>query len=227
MLCLVGGFDGAQARRAIEDTFGTISRSPASDEPPRLPRNSGDRTVRWDIKTRHLILAWPTPPVSSPEHAALSVAAEALSHRLSMNPNLARLATMPMVTNEVEGLFLVNAQAKAGADLDALKAELQQQVERLSTSEGLLDVQVGQARQRLIQALQPGGLRLLLSSLGGSRLLNRTNLELQRMSQALPWGDLDAYVKRVEGLNGVAVRAAIADHLASAKAIVVRVEPLK
>ena len=48
--------------------------------------------------------------ISTPEHAALSVAAEALSARLLRAPDIARLAKMPLVTNEVEGLFLINVE---------------------------------------------------------------------------------------------------------------------
>jgi hypothetical protein len=130
-----------------------------------------------------------------------------------------------MVTNEVEGLFLVNVQAKPGADLDTLKSRLLEQVGKLSTPEGFNEVQVALARQGLVQVLRPSGLRTLLLSLSGSRLMSRTNRELQRMGQEIAWGDLDAYAGRVEALDGTAVRAALAGHLAPQRAIVVRVEP--
>jgi hypothetical protein len=191
----------------------------------RLQLRSGEVDVGWDAETRHLILAWPTPPASTPEHAALSVAAEALSARLPVAPDITRLAKMPLVTNEVEGLFLVNVQAKPGADLDALKSRLLEQVEKLSTPEGFNEVQVALARRGLVQVLRPGGLRTMLLSLSGSRLMSRTNLELQRMGKEIAWGDLDAYAGRVEVLDGTTVRAALAGHLAPQRAIVVRVEP--
>ena len=125
----VGGLGGKPPRP---------TRPEGRSERPALRGGDKDRTVRWDASTRHLILAWPTPPVTTPEHAALSVAAEALSPRLSSDRELAASVKLPQATNDVEGLFLLNVQVKPGADLDDVKAKLLERTGRLSTAERMV-----------------------------------------------------------------------------------------
>ena len=87
------------------------------------------------------------------------------------------------------------------------------------------DGQIAQARQGLLRALRPGGLLSVLPLLGGPPLIKRTNQELQRMGKEIAWGDVDAYARRVEVLEGEAVRGAVARHLSPERAVIVRVIP--
>ena len=187
----------------------------------------GPITARWDASTRHLILAWRTPPASDPDHAALTLAATALAQRLLFDRDIAALAKSPVVTNEVEGFFLVAVQVKPGTDQDALKSILLDRVSRLAKPEGFSDTQVDQARQEFTGTIDPSPLRMLFSSARSSPLMTRTNVELQRMARGIVWGDLDAYARRVGALDGGRVRDAVARLLDPERAIVVRVEPMK
>ena len=199
MLVIVGGFDPDPARKAVEDAFGAI---PAPATPPdRLPdpKNGGPITARWDAATRHLILAWRTPPASDPDHAALTLASTALAQRLPFDRDISALAKSPIVTNEVEGFFLAGVQAKPGADDDALRSELLDRIGRLATPEGFGDDQVDQARREFSRTIDPSPLRMLMSSARTSPLLARTNIELQRMARGIVWGDLDAYAGQGRG----------------------------
>lgn len=224
VLCVVGDFDAVEIRKMIERAFATTPKPPSPIERPA--RSKGEAvTSRWDARTRHLILAWPTPSVDSPEHAALSVANDGLSRNLHADAEIARLAKPPTVANDVPGWFFVNVQAKPEADLDILQSKLLAHVRQLSTPEGFPEPQVAKARQDLLRTLRPAGSRSLLSFLGGSSLMMRTNQELQRMGRAIVWGDLDGYAKRVESLDGDEVRAAVGRRLDPEKAVVVRVIP--
>lgn len=225
ILCILGDFDADQAGKAIRDAFEAIPKPEGRTERPVLRGGDEDRTVRGDASTRHLILAWPTPSPTSPEHAALSVAAEALSARLLLDQDLAASVKSPQATNDVEGLFLINVQVKHGADLDVVKAKLLERVGRLSTPEGFGDGQIAPARQDLLRALRPSMLRSLFPLFGSTPLLRRTNQELRRVSKEIAWGDVDAYTRRVEALEGEAVRGAVAHHLSPERVVVVRVIP--
>lgn len=226
ILCLVGDFGAPRARRAIEGAFGPIKAPRPRPDAPRDTK-AGRLAAGWDAKTAHLILAWTTPPTSSREHAALTLASTTLMQRLAMDRELAAMVTMPMVTTEVEGFFLVNVQVKPGSDREALEAKVLDRIERLSTPEGFGDGEVAQAQQGFLQAVRTGGLRRMMDTLGGTSLMGRTNRELQRMGWEIAWGDLDRYAKHVEALDGAQVRDAVARHLGPARAIVVRMEPLK
>jgi hypothetical protein len=116
-------------------------------------------------------------------------------------------------------------QAKPGADLDDVQAKLPKRVGRLSTPEDFDDGQIAPARQGLLRALRPSLLRSLFPLFGGTPLLRRTNLELQRVNKEIARGDVDAYTGRVEALEGASVRAEIARHLSPEEAVVVRVIP--
>jgi predicted Zn-dependent peptidase len=224
ILCVVGDFDPIEIHKAIDETFGTIEKpAPATERPGHCKVDV--ETVRWDAKTRHLFLGWPAPPPESPDHAALSVAAEPLSRRLNSDSDIATLAKMPMVTNEVRGWFLINVQAKPGVDLDALKKALLAQVRQFSAPDAFAEIQITQARLALLQTLRPVDGRALLPFLRSSVLTKRTNQELQRMGRAIVWGDLDGYAKQVEALDGAEVREAVGRLLDPEKAVVVRVIP--
>jgi predicted Zn-dependent peptidase len=227
MLVIVGGFDTAPARKAVEDAFGAIPVPATTSDRLPAPRTEGPVTARWDASTHHLILAWRTPPASDPDHAAMTLASTVLTQRLPFDRDIAALAKSPIVTNEVEGFFLVNVQVKPGADGDALRAKLRDQISRLATPEGFGDARVDQARQEFLRTIDPSPLRQLVASARSSPLRARTNVELQRMARAIIWGDLDAYVKRVEALDGGKVRDAVARLLDPGRAIVVRVEPMR
>ena len=225
VLCIVGNFDAARTRKRIEDSFGMIRKPKDALVCPQLRQDKKQLTAHWDASTRHLFLAWSTPSASSPEYAALSVAADLLTVHLSMDPKLSRQAKMPMATCEMEGVFLISIQVKPGAKIEAVRDKLLEHVDRLLTPGGISDVEVAMIRQRINQALRPGSLSRFLSTLRGSQLIARTNQELQLIGTILACGDLKSYSDRMEAVSSGAVREAVARHLTSQKVVVLRVEP--
>ena len=225
VLCIVGNFDAVQTCKRIEKFFGMIRKPKDAFVSPQLRQDKKQLTAHWDASTRHLFLAWSTLPASSPEHAALSVAADLLTTHLSMDHDLSRWAKMPLATCDVEGMFLVSIQVKKGVDIEEVRDKLLNMVAQLSKVDGTSDDQSGTARQRITQGLHPGGLSRFFSGLRGSQLIDRTNEELQRISKVFAYGDLKAYSDRVEAVSGRGVREAVGHHLTPQKAVVVRVEP--
>ena len=80
-------------------------------------------------------------------------------------------------------------------------------------------------RQRITQALRPSALSRFMSTLRGSQLIDRTNQELQLIGKIFACGDLKSYSDRMELVSSGAVREAVARHLTSQRAVVLRVEP--
>ena len=122
---------------------------------PQLRQEKKQLTAHWDASTRHLFLAWSAPPASSPDYAALSVAADLLTTHLSMDPKLSRRAKMPMATCDMESVFLISIQVKPGADIEAVRDKLLKHVDQLSLPGGISDLEVAMIRQRITQALRP------------------------------------------------------------------------
>jgi|GEM_PF-4300049 len=223
ILNVIGNFDSKVAREAIAKSFGTIPEPgarPAGDE--QVPRSCSST---WDVKTQHLLIAWKVPPPSDPDHSALTLATLPLMERLQADPGLLRLARMPHATNEVDGLFILNAQVKPGADLKALEAQLLDQVQRLGQREGIGAAELARARTWLMPSLRPESLVEGSRPLGVPRILVQANLELQVMIREMAWGDLPSYAARVEAVSLDTARAAVSKHLNRRQAVIVRIAP--
>jgi predicted Zn-dependent peptidase len=223
ILSIVGAFDPDFARHEIAATFGAIPAPGAALENAPLRPHGGSAT--WDVATRHVVIAWEVPPPSDPDHAALSVTSLLLAQRLQLDAGLGSLARMPIVTNEVERLFIVNVQANANADLSALENRLLDQVERLGRRDGIGALEVGRSRTWLLSSLRPGSLESVTLPPGVTRIVARANIELQVMMRELAWDDAPAYARRVEAVNVDGLRDAARRHLARNRAVVVRVAP--
>ncbi len=62
---------------------------------------------------------------------------------------------------------------------------------------------------------------------GVSRSSARANVELQRLTRELSWGDPASYRKRTEAVDSRAVRDAVARHLDPARATIVHLGPAR
>ncbi len=226
VLCVLGGFEPGQARKWIGDAFGIIPKPADAVVRPRLRPDPNERTAHWDVRTRHLFLAWSTPRDASPECAVLAVAAELLAARLASDLELARWAKMPTATCDRNGLFLVSLQVKPGAEVEAVRERVMKHVDQLARPDGVGETEVAAARRRIDQSLRPGGLSRFFSSLRGSQLMDRANQELVIMGKLFAYGDLKSYASRVEAVSSQSVREAAARHLSARQAVIVRVEPV-
>ncbi|MBI1854018.1 MAG: insulinase family protein [Planctomycetes bacterium] len=223
-LSLVGDFDPASARKVVESAFGSIAK-PKSAPIPRPTPKPGRLDASWDASTSHVLVGWPVPASTHPDHAALTAASAVLMQRLFMDPEINSIAKMPMVTNEIDGLFVVNAQAKSARDVDALESKLLDRIARLATPDGIGDPEVRMACAQYQQLAGPVDVDKLPLPPNVSRSLARSNVELQRMMRAAQWGDVAAYVKRLGAIDAKAVRDAAARYLDPKTATVVKLRP--
>ena len=84
---------------------------------------------------------------------------------------------------------------------------------------------VGVARLQLAQLTKPVNLANTSLPPNVTRTLARANVELQRMMHEIIWGDLAAYLQRLDALQRDAVVAAMAQHLVANQAVIVYIEP--
>lgn len=224
-LVVIGPFDTAAVRKAIDAHFGPIPRPAAAYVRP--PLQPGDRTADWDVATRHLFVAWPAPAPDHADHPALTLVAVTLTERLMTDTAFRALGDATPQLNDTEGAFAIGVQVKPGVDLDEVKSQLLDRVAAIAKPE----------------MWTPATLDRLRASLGGmlgngididkmplpprvSRSMARANVELQRVLRTLSWGDLDAYRKRLAAVTPDEARASAA-RLTPAAATVVRVQPAK
>ena len=127
--------------------------------------------------------------------------------------------------NDVEGIFLINLQARGGADLDALKARVLDHVAELGTPKGLSNGDLRRLRASFAQLTMTDlDVNKIPVPAGMTRTMMQANVELQRMAKSLAWGDLDAYRRRLDRQKLDDVRRAIRKHLAPESASIVRVQ---
>jgi zinc protease len=226
ILSVVGDIDAVAARKEIERLFGAIPK-PANEVPavPALPE-PGLRTVRWDVQTQHVILAWPAPAATEADHAALTLLSFLLMGQLFGDAKVSALAKLPLVANDAEGIFLINAEARQVEDLKALQTRLLERVAQVATPDSLKETEFQQLRMALLQSLRPTDLEKVPLPANVSRSLAAGNMELQLISKEIVWGDLADYAKRLEALDAAAVRATAARRLDPKKAIIVQVQPI-
>jgi zinc protease len=224
ILSVIGDFDPKTTRQIIEDLFSKVPK-PAEPVAARPALKSGEHRVTWDVPTRHLILAWPTPAASEVDHPALTVASMILSQRFFQDQELLKLVKMPMVTNNQEGVLLVNLQLRRDADAEKVRLLVLGRIDRLIHGDGLTSVDVGVARMQFAQFLKPTNLDNTPLPPSVTKTMARSNIELQRMMYEIVWGDLAAYVKRLDALQRDAVIAAMAKHLDAKQVTVVQIEP--
>jgi predicted Zn-dependent peptidase len=224
ILSVVGDFDPKQTRTLIEETFGKLPKvaQPAETRPATKP---GEYRVTWDVPTRHLILAWPMPAVENADHPALTAAAMILSQRLFRDQELLKLAKASQVTHTQEGILLVNLQLKPDADAEKAKSHVLGWLERLVKGDGLTTIDLGVARMQVNQLTKPVNFGNTPLPPNVTRTLARANVELQRAMHEVIWGDLPAYVQRLEALQRDGVVAAMTKHLDAKKATIVYIEP--
>lgn len=225
ILSVSGAFDPSMARKEIEAAFGAIPRpaGPSTDAPPTL--KPGRIAATWDLRARHLLIAWPAPPPSDPDHPALTVASLILMQRLFADPDITAPAKLPTVGNDADGCFLINAYVRPGADAASLEAMLLDRVGKLSGQGAPTVVEVAPSRASAGQMLGSLDVDTVALPPGVTRSQVRANVELQRLLKELSWGDPSSYKARIDLVSPGAVRDAASRHLDPARATIVRLGP--
>lgn len=227
ILCVVGAFDPAEARKVIEASFGAIRPPAGPPEDPPAALRPGRIEATWDLRARHLLIAWPAPKPTDPDHPALTVAALALMQRLFAAPEVAALAKLPIVGNDADGLFLIKAYVRPGADVGALEAAILDRVARLSAGGAPDEAEVAALRVGAGQMLGFIDAASIPLPPGLSRSAAGVNIELQRLIKELSWGDPVTYKARLDAVSARSVRDAAARHLVPGAATIVRLGPAR
>ena len=145
--------------------------------------------------------------------------------RLFADPDINALAKLPMVGNDADGCFLINAYVRPDADIEALESRILDRVGKLSGQGAPTVFEVMPMRTSAVQMLGFLDVDALALPPGVTRSQVRANVELQRLIRELSWGDLSSYKARIEAVRPAAVRGAAARYLDPAKATIVRLSP--
>ncbi len=224
ILSVIGAFDPAKAREEIEAAFGSIPR-PSGPAIEPGPLRSGHVTATWDLRARHLLIAWPAPPPGDPDHPALTVAAHLLTQSLLADADINALTNWPSVSNEADRCFLINAYVRPGADPGSLEAKILDRVGKLARPDAPAILESVRTRAAVGQLTSLIDIDAIPLPPGVSRSSARANIELQSMTRELAWGDATSYRKRLGAVDSAAVRDAVARHLDPARATIVRLGP--
>jgi predicted Zn-dependent peptidase len=225
ILCIIGDFDPAQARKVIEQRFARIPR-PTQPVTARPALSPGFQRVTWDVPKRHFFLAWNLPKVEDPDQPALYLASALLQQRLIEQHQAGAISYVPFVNHDLDRILLVGCEVADDDGFPIARKAILGEMARLGQEAGLTnnDLQV------LLKSLEPiqmpeAFLQQAALPAGMSRTMFRANLELQRMSQELIVGDLDAYVGRLKKVEPSAARKAVAKWLTADKVFAMRVVP--
>ena len=132
-LVVAGDFDSAEVKPLIESTFGALEARPLPQHRSAEPVALADdvyATAYDRVQFPKLILVWHSPPYMQPGDGEMDIAATILGggpstrleKRLVHDERLAQEVTVYQGSRELGSVFHVEAVAAPGAELDAIKA---------------------------------------------------------------------------------------------------------
>jgi zinc protease len=227
-LVIAGDFDPADARRLVEQYFGTIPAGPGLDRPAKgTPRLDGERIVevRDRVPQERTYFAWHTPAYFDPGDAELSLAATILTDGLSARLNRALIYDRQLASNAVAfqsgqpltGAFMMWVTARPGADLDQVEQIVTEEIARLA-KEGPTEEELDRARTKWEFNFVTG-----LEAIGGfggkADILNQYNTYLGDP------GKFEEDFARYRGATTASVREAVDRYLNTRDRLLVRFRP--
>ena len=223
VLVVVGDFDVAQTRKAIEDRFGPLAK-PKDPLPLRPGLTPGKRRVQWDLPKRHWFISWPLPQADIPDYAALHLVAGVLQQRLFNSPDRAALGTLPEVHDDFDRLLVIGCAAPTEESFEAWRKLVVAEVDRLGQPGGIDEMELRSYCDELDEFFQSDLDKEPLPP-DITRTLARGNIELQRLRMEIVAGDFEQLLKRMKAVSPEAAAAAARKWLAADRACIVEVVP--
>jgi zinc protease len=167
-LVVAGTFDARAARAEVERAFGALPPRPAPERRAVLMEAfSGERRVvaRERIAVPKLVLAWHSPPAHTSGDAELDLVATLLAEgpdsrlerRLVLDERLAQEVDASQLSAELGSVFVIEALAAPGADLDELAGVILDELDdlvRTGPADGELERAQGRAEARFLRRME-------------------------------------------------------------------------
>lgn len=142
-LVVAGSFDRDQARRWIDDYFGSISDRPAPVWTATMPALAAPASLEFTdaVALPRLDWVWRTFPAFDPQEASLDMASHVLAgrskdarlkRRLVREERLASSVAAYHATGRIDGQFAIRVHALEGADLERIDAITFEEIHRLA-----------------------------------------------------------------------------------------------
>ncbi len=159
-LVVAGDFDPDEVRPLIERTFGTLAARPAPVRPTAAPvvlTRETRVTEHERVEFPKLVLAWHSPPEFARGDAELDLLATILAEgsesrlerRLVLDTRLAQEVDASQRSGELGSVFVIEALAAPGADLERVAREILAAVDELAREgPSAAELARAQARQR-------------------------------------------------------------------------------
>lgn len=227
-LAVAGDFDPAQAKALIEKYFAGIPSGPAVDRLQTwVPRVESERRLLAEdaVELSKLIMAWHVPGQYQPGDAELELLSSALAtgktsrlhKRLVYELQIAQDVEVYIDRRELSSIFMVEATARAGVELDALERVIDEElaaVRAKGVAKDELELAKVGYEGRFLRSLQRVG------AWGGKAdLLNRYNTFLGDPGR-LQW-DLDRHL----AVTPAAVQRYAAEYLQPDRRAVLSIVP--
>lgn len=166
-LVVAGRFDSAQVLRWVAELFGPIPRPSRVLEPTYTldPAQDGERTVtvRRVGGNPVLMMAYHTPPGSSPDAGAVSILAQVLGdtpggrlHKRLVEGQLAAQAFGFALDLAEPGALFLGAQLAPGQDVDKARTAMAATIDALAGAEPVTQAELDRARTQIVNAWNVG-----------------------------------------------------------------------
>jgi len=229
-VCLVGGVAPNTALPILATELGGIHSSARLAELAQVKR--GSLAVVWDLPARHLLLTWPLGKTADSDYAALMVAGQWLTMRMSGDPALKATAGMALAGADLitaEGAyFYVSVPLKPEATFDGVQEKLNAHLRALRTDSAAL-AEVPMIAQQLAWSLNtvPSPAELQGQAPPNvSPAMLEANIGLQYGMNEHRYGPRRAALgKQLAALTAARVQAAAQKHLTEAKLTVCTLHP--
>ncbi len=230
LICVVGGVETKASLAILTKHLEGIS-SKAKSAPlakPKSPRNN----FIWDLPARHLLLTWPIPGHTKPDHAELMVGAQWLAMRAFSDAPLKAATGMLLAGVDLylpEGAyFYISLSLKPGADFDEVQTRLNQLLDQMRSEKNLSMFPFLSRQLSMLLSILPDQAGFAGQGVDNMPVaMLEANAGLQWGLREFRYGEFRAELsKRLESVSSESVRQAALTCLAAEKCAVCRLQPV-